>query len=133
MLIERIQAVFVPLPYIWHSLLLMICHRKLLVYFDERPDACRQATVLLSSLCLITHASLHEEARSPNPWAPRLHVMARSRIDRSSRIMRAISLKAGELASTCGEVDESASHGRFCSTEEEKRSASHRILYWAKF
>lgn len=37
MMIGRLQAVFIHLFYIWHFLLFMIRHHKMLVYFDEPP------------------------------------------------------------------------------------------------
>lgn len=35
MMLEQLQAVFIHLFYIWHSLLFMIRNHKMLVYFDE--------------------------------------------------------------------------------------------------
>lgn len=81
--------------YIWYSLLFngSAIARSLFTLTNHQAGTCRQATVLLSSRCLIKQGSLHEEETSPNPWSPRYTSWPWIRIDRSPPIMRASSLE----------------------------------------
>lgn len=73
-------------------------------------------------------APLHEDGSIPNPWSPRLHVMARIRTDRSSRIMRAISWKIGKCVGIVRWMTLRVTSGFVVQTNKVKCFASHRIL-----